>query len=212
MIRYFVEHLDLFGKAFMEHLYLVFITLFFSLILASFLSCLILRRKWVSNLVVQIFSAVYSIPSLALFAILIPLFGLGNRTAVLVLVVYNQYLLIRNILAGIWNIDATVLEAGYGMGMSRWQLARIIQIPLAMPSILTGIRLAVISTTGIATIAATINAGGLGTVLFSGLRTMNVYKIVWGTILSMVIALSADVGLKKLEKLWREKGEAGGKQ
>ncbi len=138
MIRYFVEHLDLFGKAFMEHLYLVFITLFFSLILASFLSCLILRRKWVSNLVVQIFSAVYSIPSLALFAILIPLFGLGNRTAVLVLVVYNQYLLIRNILAGIWNIDATVLEAGYGMGMSRWQLARMIQIPLAMPSILTG--------------------------------------------------------------------------
>ena len=97
------------------------------------------------------------------------------------------------------------------MGMSRWQLARTIQIPLAMPSILAGIRLAIISTTGIATIAATINAGGLGTVLFSGLRTMNVYKIVWGTILSMVIALGADVSLKKLEELWRRKGEAGRK-
>ena len=189
MIRYFAEHWELFGTAFAEHLYLVFVTLFFSLLLAALISGLILRKKWLSNGVVQIFSAVYSIPSLALFAILIPIFGLGNQTAVIVLVIYNQYLLIRNILAGIWNIDATILEAGIGMGMSRWQLARTIQIPLAMPSILAGIRLAIISTTGIATIAATINAGGLGTVLFSGLRTMNVYKIVWGTILSMVIAL-----------------------
>ena len=196
MIRYFAEHWELFGTAFAEHLYLVFVTLFFSLLLAALISGLILRKKWLSNGVVQIFSAVYSIPSLALFAILIPIFGLGNQTAVIVLVIYNQYLLIRNILAGIWNIDATILEAGIGMGMSRWQLARTIQIPLAMPSILAGIRLAIISTTGIATIAATINAGGLGTVLFSGLRTMNVYKIVWGTILSMVIALGADVSLK----------------
>ncbi|MEH2943013.1 ABC transporter permease [Lachnospiraceae bacterium KK002] len=211
MIRYFAEHWELFGTAFAEHLYLVFVTLFFSLLLAALISGLILRKKWLSNGVVQIFSAVYSIPSLALFAILIPIFGLGNQTAVIVLVIYNQYLLIRNILAGIWNIDATILEAGIGMGMSRWQLARTIQIPLAMPSILAGIRLAIISTTGIATIAATINAGGLGTVLFSGLRTMNVYKIVWGTILSMVIALGADVSLKKLEELWRRKGEAGRK-
>lgn len=211
MIRYFAEHWELFGTAFAEHLYLVFVTLFFSLLLAALISGLILRKKWLSNGVVQIFSAVYSIPSLALFAILIPIFGLGNQTAVIVLVIYNQYLLIRNILAGIWNIDATILEAGIGMGMSRWQLARTIQIPLAMPSILAGIRLAIISTTGIATIAATINAGGLGTVLFSGLRTMNVYKIVWGTILSMVIALGADVSLKKLEELSRRKGEAGRK-
>ena len=138
---------------------------------------------------------------------LIPLLGLGNSTAVPVLVAYNQYLLIRNIMSGMQQVDKRLLEAGTGMGMNHWQLVTKVQLPLAMPSIVAGIRLAIVSTTGIAVIAATINAGGLGKILLSGLRTMNVYKIVWGTILSVIIALIADIGLRQLEKriLWRER-------
>ena len=200
MIQYFLKHADQLGDAFAEHLGIVFITLLISVLLASVLSYWLLRSEKATNLVIQIFSAVYSIPSLALFALLIPVLGLGNATAIPVLVAYNQYLLIRNIMTGMQNVDKSLLEAGTGMGMSHWQLVTRVQVPLAMPSIIAGLRLAIISTTGIATIAATINAGGLGRILLSGLRTMNVYKIAWGTILSVIIALAADLGLRALEK------------
>ena len=187
-------------SAFLEHLQIVFITLIISIVLAAVISYLLLKSEKATNVTVNIFSQIYSIPSLALFALLIPLLGLGNKTAIPVLVLYNQYLLIRNIMTGMQQVDKSLLEAGTGMGMNKWQLVTKVQVPLAMPSIIAGIRLAIISTTGIATIAATINAGGLGKILLSGLRTMNTYKIAWGTILSVIIALVADMVLKLLEK------------
>ncbi len=206
MISYFDSHADLLLGAFAEHVYLVFFTLILSLLIAAIASYLLLKSEYAANLAIQIFGVIYSIPSLALFAILIPFLGLGNATAIPVLVAYNQYLLIRNILSGMQNVDKSIIEAGIGMGMSRWQLVTRVQIPLAMPSIVAGIRLAIISTTGIATIAASINAGGLGKVLLSGLRTGNTYKIVWGTLLCVAIALAADTGLKLLEFYLKRKG------
>ena len=211
MIEYFVKHSDKLMGAFVEHLKIVLIVLVISILLASVLSYFLLRFERWGNLAVQIFGTIYSIPSLALFALLIPLFGLGNATAMPVLILYNQYLLIRNILTGMQNVDKSLLEAGTGMGMSRWQLVTRVQIPLAMPSIVAGIRLAIISTTGIATIAATISAGGLGSILLSGLRTANTkngaYKVAWGTILCVLIALTADLTLKYVEtsltKKWK---------
>ena len=200
MLKYFSEHSDMLLSAFFEHLQLVFITLIISIALASVISYLLLNSEKTTNITINFFGQIYSIPSLALFALLIPLFGLGNKTAIPVLVVYNQYLLIRNIMTGMQQVDKSLLEAGTGMGMNKWQLVTKVQIPLAMPSIIAGIRLAIISTTGIATIAATINAGGLGKILLSGLRTMNTYKIAWGTILSVIIALAADMILKLVEK------------
>ena len=192
-------------SAFLEHLQIVLITLIISIVLAAVVSYLLLKSEKATNIMVHIFSQIYSIPSLALFALLIPLLGLGNKTAIPVLVLYNQYLLIRNIMTGMQQVDKSLLEAGTGVGMNKWQLVSKVQVPLAMPSILAGIRLAIISTTGIATIAATINAGGLGKILLSGLRTMNTYKIAWGTILSVIIALAADMLLKLLEKKTKSK-------
>lgn len=200
MLAYFADHSDQLMSAFWEHLGIVFSVLLISIILAAVICWFLLRSERATNIVVNIFSEVYSIPSLALFALLIPLLGLGNKTAIPVLVLYNQYLLIRNFMTGMQNVDKSILEAGTGMGMSKWQLVTRVQLPLAMPSIVAGIRLAIISTTGIATIAATINAGGLGKILLSGLRTMNTYKIIWGTILCVLIALLADTLLRLLEK------------
>ncbi|MBQ9247155.1 MAG: ABC transporter permease [Ruminococcus sp.] len=200
MFAYFADHSDQLMSAFWEHLGIVFSVLLISIILAAVICWFLLRSERATNIVVNIFSEVYSIPSLALFALLIPLLGLGNKTAIPVLVLYNQYLLIRNFMTGMQNVDKSILEAGTGMGMSKWQLVTRVQLPLAMPSIVAGIRLAIISTTGIATIAATINAGGLGKILLSGLRTMNTYKIIWGTILCVLIALLADTLLRLLEK------------
>lgn len=170
MIEAFAQQPMYYLSAFGQHLELVLITLVISIALASILTFLIMQNEKLTNAVIQIFSAIYSIPSLALFALLIPLTGLGDLTAIIVLVAYNQYLLIRNFIAGLRSVDKSITEAGRGMGMSRFRLLREVQIPLAMPGIIAGIRLSIISTTGVATIAASINAGGLGTVLFSGMH------------------------------------------
>ncbi|MBQ7433804.1 MAG: ABC transporter permease [Lachnospiraceae bacterium] len=205
MIAYFLKYYDRLFLALLEHVEIVLFTLVISILLASVITILIYRNETLGNLIVQIFGAVYSIPSLALFALLIPITGLGEKTAILVLVLYNQFLLIRNFLAGLENVNPSIVEAAYGMGMSNIQVLTKIQIPLAAPLIIAGIRLSTISTIGIATIAATINAGGLGNLLFDGMRTMNTYKILWGTIFCAVIAFLADDALKRIEDFIQKK-------
>jgi osmoprotectant transport system permease protein len=143
---------------------------------------------------------IYSIPSLALFALLIPVTGLGMTTAVTGLVIYNQYLLLRNFLTGLKEVDRGIVEAAVGMGMTQMQVLWKIKLPLSKKALIAGIRIALVSTVGIATIAASINAGGLGTILFDGLRTMNTAKILWGSILSAAMAIGLDRLLILLEK------------
>ena len=198
-LAYWLSHQRKFMGALGEHLVIVGVVLFWSLIVAAIITLLIRRSRRVENVALQVLGAVYSIPSLALFSLLIPVTGLGLTSAAIVMVAYNQFLLVRNIVEGLNGVDASVVEAATGMGMSPLQVLCRVELPLAAPMIFAGIRLAVISTIGIATIAATINAGGLGTVLFSGLRTMNIYKIVDGTILCAVVALVANGVLKGIE-------------
>lgn len=192
-------------EAFEQHLMLVIVSLAISFVLAIAISYILLKLPRAQRIVENLFGAIYSVPSLALFALMIPVTGLGDETAIIALVIYNQYLLIRNILAGINGIDKSILEAGTGMGMSQGQIFSKVILPLAAPSIIAGVRLAVVSTTGIATIAASINAGGLGIVLFSGMRTMDSQKIFIGTLLCVVIAFVADIGIKCIENKidWR---------
>ena len=174
MIEYALKYPEKLYGALGQHLVLVGVTLVLSLLLA--------------------------IPSLAMFAMLIPVTGLGMKTALIVLTLYNQYLLLRNFTAGLNGVDSAIIEAAAGMGMTTMQILLKIRLPLAKRSIFTGIRLAIVSTTGIATIAATINAGGLGTILFDGLRTLNVVKILWGTVLSAGLAIALNAGLERIER------------
>lgn len=184
-----------------EHLVIVGVVLAWSLAVAALITLAIRRSHRVEDAVLQVLGALYSVPSLALFSLLIPFTGLGLTSATIVMVAYNQFLLVRNIVEGLNGVDSGVVEAATGMGMSPMQVLLRVELPLAFPVIMAGIRLAAISTIGIATIAATINAGGLGTILFSGLRTMNVYKIVDGTVLCAAVALVADAALKGIEYL-----------
>ncbi len=202
MIDYIRKHYDDLIAATLEHLLLVLLALVISLIVAAALTILCSYSKAASNVTLGLLSMVYSIPSLAMFALLIPLTGLGRTTAVTVLVVYNQYLLLRNFLAGLDNVDESIVEAAVGMGMAPMQLLFKIKLPLAKKAIIAGIRIALVATVSIATIAASINAGGLGAILFDGLRTMNYAKIVWGSVLSALLAISIDVLLRLLEKKW----------
>lgn len=200
MIEYALKYPEKLLGALFEHLWLVGFTLILSLVLASLLTVLAVTFGILERSLVHVFSVIYSIPSLALFALLIPVTGLGQKTALTVLVLYNQYLLLRNFLAGLSGVDSAVMEAAAGIGMTRLQILWDIQIPLAQKALFTGLRLALISTTGIATIAAAVNAGGLGTILFDGLRTMNTVKILWGTVLSAGLVFFFNVVLGWIEK------------
>lgn len=203
MTKYLIRHYDDLLRALMEHCRLVLITMFFSLLLAAVLTILSLYVPRLGEAMVQFFSVLYSVPSLALFALLIPVTGLGTTTAVIVLTGYNQYLLLRNFLTGLYEVDEGVVEAARGLGMTKMQILRKVRLPLAKRALRTGIQLAVVSTIGIGTIAAMINAGGLGTILFDGLRTMNVNKILCGSILSSGLAL----GMNMIFQFWEKKDE-----
>lgn len=205
MVEYFVKYHTKLITALVAHLQIVGITLIISIILAFTITILIMKSEIITNAVIQIFSMIYSIPSLALFALLIPVMGIGRNTAILVMVLYNQFLLLRNNIAGIKGVDKSIIEAAVGMGMNEYQILYKIKLPLALPVIMAGIHLAVISTIGIATIAATIHAGGIGTILFDGLRTMNTYKIIWGTILCAGIAWLANILLRMIEHILYKK-------
>ena len=200
MIDYIVKYYDRLLAAALEHLEIVLITLVISLAAAAIVTVICNYSKTVSKLLVNLFSMTYSIPSLAMFALLIPITGLGRNTAIIVLVIYNQYLLLRNFLAGLDGVDSSVVEASTGMGMTKMQTLIKIKLPLSKKALISGIRIATVSTIGIGTIAASINAGGLGTILFDGLRTMNIAKIVWGSIISALLAVVIDGLLSAVEK------------
>jgi len=201
LIEYAMNHSDKLGKALLEHIELVVFTLIISIFIASILTILAMYSKVFSKILIYMFSVIYSIPSLALFAMLIPVTGLGKVTAITVLVIYNQYLLLRNFIAGLNEVEPGIIEAATGMGMSNMQVLFKIRLPLSKKALFTGVRLAVVSTIGIATIAASINAGGLGSILFDGLCNMDVYKIVWGSILSAGLAISVNSILSKIEQI-----------
>lgn len=200
MIEYGVKHYDKLLDAFMEHLELVFVTLVISLLIAMFLTVCAMYSTLLSKLLIHTFSVIYSIPSLALFTLLIPVTGLGKVTAITVLVIYNQYLLLRNFIAGLNEVEPAIIEAATGMGMSNMQILVRVRLPLSKRPLFTGVHLAAVSTIGIATIAAMINAGGLGTILFDGLRTMNINKILWGSILSAGLAIGVNALLGAIER------------
>ena len=200
MIEYFRDHPGKITGPLIEHIELVLITLVISLVIASVLTLLAMRSERISDVLNHLFSVIYSVPSLALFALLIPVTGLGRTSAVIVLTLYNQYILLRNFTTGLREVDPSVCEAAKGIGMTDIQILTKVRIPLARKALFAGIRLAVVSTIGIGTIAASINAGGLGTLLFEGLRTMNIPKILWGSVLSAALAVLINRLLKMVEE------------
>jgi osmoprotectant transport system permease protein len=143
---------------------------------------------------------IYTIPSLSLFVLLIPLFGLGAVPAVIALVAYAQLVLVRNVVVGLTGIDPAVVEAARGMGMSGWQRFAQVELPLTLPLLLAGARVATLSIIGIGTIAAFINAGGLGQLLFEGVATGNRDKIVAGALAVSALAIGANALLRLLER------------
>lgn len=172
-----------------QHAAMVLSALVIALLIAILLVLFFLRRqRWLNGLV-YFFSLLYSIPSFAFFALLLPLAGLGMWTAVIVLTAYSEYILLRSFITGIRGVDSDLVEVARGLGMTNWQVFARVQLPLALPAIFSGIQVALASTMAMATIAATINAGGLGQLLFDGLQSLRVVPILWGILLTMGLTL-----------------------
>lgn len=190
-----------------QHAVMVLASLGIALVIAGAMILLLMHRKnWLNGLT-YFFSLLYSVPSFAFFALLLPISGLGMRTAIIVLTIYCEYVLLRTLITGIQEIDPALIEVAKGMGMTRKQVFFKVQLPLATPAIFSGLQVALASTMGIATIAATINAGGLGQLLFEGLQSQQVVPILWGTLLTVVLTLLCAGILKLIEWLlihrWR---------
>jgi osmoprotectant transport system permease protein len=161
------------------------------------------RRPRLARPVLGFANIVQTIPSLALFGFLIPLpvlGGIGARTAVVALVVYSLLPILRNTHAGILSVDPAVVEAAVGLGMTPGQRMRLVELPLALPVVLAGVRVAVVVGIGLATIAAAIGAGGLGVLIFRGVATVDHRLILAGAVPAALLALAFDFGLGALEK------------
>lgn len=184
----------------LDHCFMVIISILISFFIAFVLSIIVIRFKMVSGILMTVFIGIYCIPSIALLAFLVPWFGLGKQTAIIALVLYNQVILIRSIIAGFKSVPSSVSEVAKGMGIGFVNSIRKVELPLAMPKILGGLRVATISTSGIITIAALINAGGLGMLLFEGMRTNNIIKIMWSVILVCSFTMLLNWGLSVLER------------
>jgi len=200
LLRFAQRNYNLLLRALVEHIQLVLIALVLSVLLAGLLTLVAMYFRGAGSLLTYIFSIVYSIPSIALFALMIPVLGLGRTTAIIVLVLYNQFILLRNFITGLGGVDSGIVEAATGMGMTKSQLIFRVRLPLSLKPIFVGIRLALVSTIAIAIIAAFIGAGGIGLLITIGLETGNNNRIIWGVILSAGLGIIVNGVLVFIEK------------
>jgi osmoprotectant transport system permease protein len=190
----------------LEHLWLVGVSTFLAVLIGIPLGILIARWPGLNKPVLASANIIQTIPSLALFGFLLPAPWIGaraDRLAILALLLYALLPLIRNTYTGIQGVDPSVVEAGRGMGMTTRQLLWQVQLPLALGVIIAGVRVAVVISVGLATIAAAIGAGGLGEYIFRGLAMVNDSVILAGAIPAAMLALLADVTLGWVEKRLR---------
>ncbi|MDQ4075921.1 MAG: ABC transporter permease [Chloroflexota bacterium] len=199
MIDYLLRRPDEVWERFVEHLVLTGTSLAIALAVAIPIGVLLARRKALQGPVLGALAILYTIPSLALFVLLIPLFGLGIDNGITALVIYAQVILVRNIVAGLESVPSSVIEAARGMGMNAAQIFLRIEILLALPVILAGLRVATLSTVGIGTIAALVGAGGLGRLLFDGVQQNNPGKIWAGAIVASLLAVAINHLLRLAE-------------
>ena len=190
--EYLIDEWDQILRALLEHLELTVYAVLLGLVVSAGLAALALRYRWTAGPINGFTAFLYTIPSVALFGILFPYFGLSRVTAVLPLALYTLLILVTNIVAGFEAVAPEVREAADGMGMTPARRVLAVELPLAAPYIITGIRIAVVSTVGLVTVAAIIGQGGLGRLILDGLRRTFWTPMTIGASLSILLALVLD--------------------
>ena len=198
-----LENYDRLAIALGEHIVLVATALVISLVIAFPLGIWTARRPALYVAAMTVTGVLYTIPALALFALLIPFMGLGKAPAITALVLYSLLILVRNIAIGIREVPAELIEAADGMGYGKGRRLLRIELPMALPVIVAGIRITVVTQIAVATVAAYINAGGLGDIIFQGITQDFGEKIAAGAVLTSLLAIAADESLKGVERRLR---------
>jgi len=194
-----------------EHLWIVTLALVIATLIGVPLGIIITRNEELARKVINVANILMTIPSIALFGLMLPVLSvvglaLSKEPAVTALVLYSQLPIIRNTYTAIKNVPPPVVNAGRGMGMNRWHLLAEVQIPLALPVILAGLRTAAVMNIGIAAIAAYIGAGGLGVLIQQGIGRVNEEMILSGALLVSLLAVVVDGGMALLERLVTPQG------
>jgi osmoprotectant transport system permease protein len=214
-MAYLRDNVDRVAELTLQHIELVAFSILAALLIGVPLGILITRVRWLEGPVIGTTGVLYTVPSLALFAILIPYTGLGRTTVIVALVLYSLLAIVRNTVAGIDGVPTAALDAARGMGMTSRQRLLLVELPLALPVILAGVRLATVAAVGIATVGALLGAGGLGRLIFDGIRAIatprGVDRVVAGALMASLLALAADWGLAWLgNALRRDVRRVGG--
>ncbi|MFP7300024.1 glycine betaine ABC transporter substrate-binding protein [Neobacillus niacini] len=182
-----------------QHIYLSIISVLAAVIIGIPLGILISRQPKLSKPIIGTTNVIQAIPSLALLGFLIPFIGIGSAPAIVMVVLYSLLPIVKNTYTGLTNIDPDILEAAKGIGLTKSQTMKKVQLPLAFPMIMAGIRISAVTAVGLMTIAAFVGAGGLGYLVFSGVQTVDNYMILAGAIPACILALLIDYIVGKLE-------------
>lgn len=209
MIEFWERYHDKVIEATIQHIQLVCISVSLALVLCVALFMLGRIAPKLNIAITTAINIVYTIPSMALFALCVPIVGIGRPAAILALTLYNMFVIYKNINMGFNSVDSFMIEAGTGIGLSNMQLFRYIQLPQTLPSVYAGLKLSSTMTVGLATIASIVSGGGLGKLLFDGLKRRFMEELFLATIISILMATAFNMVFQYLEDraLAKAKGE-----
>ncbi len=199
-MSYILKNPGIVWKLLLEHLQMTSLTLVIAVLIALPLALLVTRFRWLNVPILGTLGILYTVPSLALIILLVPIFGLNQRSVIVAMVIYTQVILVRGLVVGLQSIAPAVLEAARGMGMNLWQRWWQVQVPLILAIFLASLRVAAIVAIAIAAIGAKFGAGGLGTLLFEGIAQSGRYDKIWaGAIAVALLAFIINGALLALE-------------
>lgn len=187
--------------AVLQHLQLTVVSVLIGLALAVPLALAARRRRWASGPVLGITTVLYTIPSLAMFSLLLPVYGLSASLVVAGLVLYSLTLLVRNILAGLRAVPEETRQAARGMGYGPVRLLLTVELPLALPASMAGLRIATVSAVSLVTIGAIVGHGGLGNLIYAGMNTFFKAQVLTASVLCVIIAILADLLLLAIQRV-----------
>jgi osmoprotectant transport system permease protein len=190
-----------------QHIVISFTALAIAFALSLVVGIMAARSERVFRWAIAVTGFLYTIPTLAFLALLIPVVGLGKSNAIICMVAFSLMIMIRNVAIGIREVPADVVDAARGMGMRDIEILTAIELPLAMPVIVAGLRIATVTVISVAVVAAYINAGGLGTLIFSGISNDFAPKIWVGALTSCALAVAADSSLARVERWLRHRAD-----
>jgi osmoprotectant transport system permease protein len=187
--------------AVLQHVHLTAVSVFIGLLIAVPSAVLAHRRRWMAGPVLAVGTVLYTIPSLAMFSLLLPLYGLSASLVIAGLVLYSLTLLVRNILAGLRAVPEETRQAARGMGHGPIRLLLTVELPLALPAAMTGLRIATVSAVSLVTVGAIVGFGGLGNLIYAGMNTYFKAQVLTASVLCVLIAVAADVLLLGVQRL-----------